>query len=454
MRKKYLGIYATTALAMLSLLASSLVAQQPRNRPATTAAPVNNLKIKYKTNMGGQSSESTTMIRGTRERSEMKLGGGMEIINITQCDLKRTVQLSDTAKKYVVTPMDAGGSDGPRASSPAAGGPSTSSRGGVVTYTTTSIDTGERRDMFGFKARHVKTTTTIQSSPDACSPTNQKIERDGWYIDFSYGLQCDINREQMMGGQYPQGGCRDRYQFKQVGTGRDGYPLIETTTMYGPDGQQIFTSSKEVVELSREPLDPALFDVPAGYTETTNTQELYMPAMPSMGSSVGDPSSSSQQAMEQYAAKAANETSEPGTIRVGVVQLNNRSGREVSTHALRERLISNIQDSGIEAIPLNALTPADAEAEAKAKRCDFILYTDIAVLKAGKLGGMFGRVAGVSGAGKTESKIEFRLFAVSDGSPRLQSSTSAKEEGDEASAGTAIDQQATMVKAEALKSKR
>ena len=98
------------------------VAQQPRNRPASTAAPVNNLKIKYKTNMGGQSSESTTMIRGTRERSEMKLGAGMEIINITQCDLKRTVQLSDTARKYVVTPMDAGGSDGARASSPAAVG--------------------------------------------------------------------------------------------------------------------------------------------------------------------------------------------------------------------------------------------------------------------------------------------------------------------------------------------
>jgi len=99
------------------------------------------------------------------------------------------------------------------------------------------------------------------------------------------------------------------------------------------------------------------------------------------------------------------------------------------------------------------MTPADAEAEAKAKRCDFILYTDIAVMKAGKLGGMFGRVAGVSGAGKTESKIEFKLFAVSDRSPRLQSSTSSKEEGDEASVGMAIDQQAAMVKAEALKGK-
>ena len=280
---------------------------------------------------------------------------------------------------------------------------------------------------------------------------NQKIERDGWYIDFSYGLQCEINREQMMGGQPAGGGCRDRYQFKQVGTGRDGYPLIETTTMYGPDGQAMFSSTKEVVELSREPLDPALFDVPAGYTETTNHQELYMPAM---GASMDQPSSSNHQSQDQSAGSTGNESSQPGAIRVGVVQLNNKSGRQISSDALRERLISGIQDDGVEAIPLNALTPADAEGEAKAKRCDFILYTDIAVLKASKVGGMFGRVAGVSGAGKTEAKMEFKLFAVSDGSAKLQSSTSAKEEGDEASAGLALEQEANMVKAEVLKSKR
>ncbi len=450
MTKRNLGIYSINALAMLCVLTSSLVAQQPRNRPPSTAAPVNNLKIKYKTNMGGQASESTTMIRGKRERSEMKMGAGMEIINITQCDLKRTVQLSDTAKKYVVTPMETvTASDPGGASAPVPATPST--RGGVVTYTTTSIDTGERRDMFGFKARHVKTTTLVQSSPDACSPMNQKIERDGWYIDFSYGLQCDINREQMMGGQFAGGGCRDRYQFKQVGTGRDGYPLIETTTMYGPDGQVMFTSTKEVVELSREPLDPALFDVPAGYTETTNTQELYMPAM---GVGMDQPSSSSAPSQDQSAGSTVNEASEPGAVRVGVVQLNNRSGREVSTDALRERLISSIQGDGVEAIPLNALTAADAEAEAVAKRCDFILFTDIAVLKASKVGGMFGRVAGVSGAGKTEAKMVFKLFAVSDKSARLQSSTSAKEDGDEASAGMALEQEANMVRTEVLKSRR
>lgn len=273
MRKESLRIYLPAALTMVCLLASAFVAQQPRKGPAGTPAKINNLKIKYKTTSGGQSSESLTMIRGSRERSEMQLGAGMEMITITQCDLKRNVQLGTAAKKYMVTPMDTGATTAAESTTKTA-----ATRGGVVTYTTTSIDTGERREMFGFTARHVKTTTTMQSSPDACTPVNQKIERDGWYIDFSFGITCDLNRSQMMGSPAAQGGCQDRYQFKQVGTGRDGYPLIETTTMYGPDGQAMFSSSKEVVELSREPLDPSLFDVPAGYTETANSQELYMTA--------------------------------------------------------------------------------------------------------------------------------------------------------------------------------
>ncbi|HKO95369.1 MAG TPA: hypothetical protein VJU86_00140 [Pyrinomonadaceae bacterium] len=451
MRTRSFGKYMSIAMVLLCLMVSSFVAQQPRKRPAATPAQVNNLKITYKTSAAGQTSESSTLIRGSRERTETKLGGGMEMISITQCDLKRTVQLSDTAKKYVITPMDTGSSSTATGTKTGtAGDPST--RGGVVTYTTTSIDTGERREMFGFTARHVKTTTTMQSSPDACTPVNQKIERDGWYIDFSYGLTCELNRSQMMGTPSAQGGCQDRYQFKQVGTGRDGYPLTETTTMYGPDGQAMFSSTKEVVELSREPLDPSLFDIPAGYTETTNSQELYMPATTGSMDHQGSQSQEDQQTSSEVAAASAS--SEMSVIRVGVVQLNNKSGRDISLESLRERLMGNLHGSGIEAVPLNALTASDAIIEAKAKGCAFVLLTDIAAVKANKLGGMFGRVTGASGAGKTESKIEFKLFAVSEGSPRIQSTASAKEEGDETSVGMAIDQEATIVKGEVLKSIR
>jgi hypothetical protein len=217
----------------------------------------------------------------------------------------------------------------------------------------------------------------------------------------------------------------------------------------------MFTSTKEVLELSREPLDAALFEVPGGYVETANIQELYgMPSMDANSQVIGgrQPVDNTQSGMS-----SAGNVKAPGTIRVGVVQVNNKTDHQVSEESLRERLKGNIQGSGVEAISLNATSPREAEAEAKAKQCDFILYTDITALKtsaAKKLGGMFGRVTGVGGIDKTESKIEFRLFAVSESSPRLRSSAVAKEEGDEASAGTAIDQEAKVVSAEVWKKNR
>ncbi|MDQ6653042.1 MAG: hypothetical protein M3Y84_09890 [Acidobacteriota bacterium] len=452
MRKRYLGLSMIGAVVLLVISASSFLAQRQRNRPAASPPPVSNLKVTYKTTMGqGQSSESTTMIRGPRERSEMHLGPGLDIVSLTQCDLKRTIQFSDKARKYVVTPMEAGNSSssgGAEANDVAE--PAAASRGGVITYVMTSTDTGERKEMFGFNARHVKTVTSMESSPDACSQLKQRIETDGWYIDFSATFNCELGRTGMMASRPPRGGCQDRVRSRRVGTGRTGFPLIETTTMYGADGRAMFTSTKEVLELSREPLDAGLFEVPNGYVETTNSQELY--GMPSMDANSQVPVDNNQSGVSN-----AGNVKAPGTIRVGVVQINNKTDHQVSEESLRERLKGNIQGSGVETISLNATSPREAETEAKAKQCDFILYTDITTLKtsaAKKLGGMFGRAAGVGGIDKTESKIEFRLFAVSEPSPRLQSSAVAKEEGDEASAGTAIDQEAKVVSVEVRKKNR
>ena len=142
-------------------------------------------------NTGGQTMESVTMLKGARERSETNTGY-MNMVSIVQCDLKRTIQLSDSARKYVITSMETSDSSGSAPSSAVPSGPAEPSRrGGVVTYTTTSIDTGERKEMFGFTARHIKSSTVTESSPDACNPMKQRIERDGWYIDFSFGLDCN-----------------------------------------------------------------------------------------------------------------------------------------------------------------------------------------------------------------------------------------------------------------------
>jgi hypothetical protein len=283
------------------------------------------------------------------------------------------------------------------------------------------------------------------------------METDGWYIDFSFGLNCERGASSM-GGPPARGGCRDRVRFNRQGAARTGYPLMETTTSFGPNGSVAYTSTKEVVELSREPLDASLFDVPAGYVETTNTQELYgMPSIDAITSQMAKERPPVED--DQGNVSPSGNAKAPGSIRVGVVQINNKTDRQISTESLRERLLGEIQGSGIDAISLNASSAGEAEAEAKAKQCDFILYTDITALKtsaAKKLGGMFGRATGVgsSGIDKTEAKVEFKLFAVNESSPRLQSAATAKEEGDEASAGTAIDQEAKQVSAEARKKSR
>ena len=439
-------------LAVMILLSAFIgadsVMAQTRTRPAAQKPAAADLKIKYRSTTGGQTMESATMIKGARERSEMSFGGGMQMVTITQCDLKRTVQISDAVQKYMITPMETGTTSTQPVSNSAATTPQPTKRGGVVTYTTTATDTGERKQMYGFTARRVKTSLKIESSPDACSPANQRMETDGWYIDFAANFDCDLERARVQQTPVATGGCRDRIVFKRQGTARTGYALSETTTMYGPDGSVTFTSSKEVVELSRDPLDPALFDIPAGYTEARDTSEFY--GVPSAASMMSQSNDQQPQANTSNQPTPSTGPKRPGVLLVGVVTINNKAGKPVSIDALRQRLIGNIESSGIDAIPLNAISPAEAEIEAKAKQCDYILYTDISALKtsaAKKLGGVFGRVAGVQGIDKTEAKVEFKLFAVGETSPRLQASASAKEEGDEASAGTALDTEAQQVAA-------
>jgi hypothetical protein len=450
-------IFGVCALAAASLA----LAQQNK-----TPRPQADLKITYKVSMSAgatamPASESTSMIKGVRERTEDHRGYGGDSVSIRQCDLRRTLQLNDKTRKYIITPMETNDSASAPATPAARPAPAEPARrGGVVTYITSSIDTGERKEMFGFTARHVKTSTRIESSPDACNVQKQRFEQDGWYIDLNFGLNCEAGRSPMTGRPAAPGGCQDRIQFRREGAGRIGFPLIETTTVYGPNDQPQFTSTKEVIELSRQPLDAALFDVPAGYAEARDWQELN--GQPDASAMMADAMGRNRQQAEatstneMAAGAAATESKKPGTIRIGVVQINNRTDHSVSTESLRERLVAAIESSNIEAVPLNASSPAEADAEAKVKQCDFVLFTDIAALKssaAKKLGGMFGRATGIGSGGvdKTEAKVEFKLIPVGESSPRLQSSAGAKEEGDDASAGAALDTEAKMVSAAARK---
>ncbi|HSP63525.1 MAG TPA: hypothetical protein VLQ90_11130, partial [Pyrinomonadaceae bacterium] len=379
------------------------------------------------------------------------------MITVTQCDLKRTIQINDRARKYTITPMETDDSSGGAGEStpsapPSSGGPSR--RGGLVTMTVNTIDTGERKEMFGFTARHLKRTTLMQSSPDACQQQQMKIETDGWYINLEYGLSCSTAKPSQMGGRPAPQGCRDRTQFKRTGPVNLGYPLIETTTMYGSDGSVQFTMSKEVIELSRQTLDAALFDVPAGYSEAKSQQEMY--AQPSVADKMAtgrQQESQSSSTGESSMSRTPSAANAAGRVKIGVVEFNNKAKASVSTDSLREQLIGMLNGDGLDAIALNASSPSEAAIEAKAKGCGYILYTDISTLKTAsagkKIGGLLGRATGVGSGdtGKSEAKFDFRLVPAGGSSPTVQSSASSKEDTQEASISSALEGEARAVAA-------
>ena len=228
------------------------------------------VKVKSKQTISGQSYESTTYIKGKRQRSET-LGG---MVNITQCDLRRGVQLNTNSKTYMVNPF------APTMQTTAKTSAVTDKNGviqtgGRVTTTVTIKDTGERKQMFGYTARHLIITMETVSSPDACSKSNMKMQTDGWYIDAAFALDCDNEAAYQNYTNNRAGGCQDKYDMKTVGTAKRGFPVYERTTRFDESGKESYSMISEVVEFSQSTLDASLFDVPEGFREVADASQMY-----------------------------------------------------------------------------------------------------------------------------------------------------------------------------------
>src|SRR5262249_48985492 len=128
---------------------------------------------------------------------------------------------------------------------------------GIVMMTTTIVDTGERKTVFGLQARHVKTTMDKQPAPGACDPAKQHIEMDGWYVDLPIQAAPPDNPQ-------TPATCEDQLKVTQTGDPKAlGFPVSYATTVAGEDGKSTSTSM-EIVELEITNLDAALFEVPPG----------------------------------------------------------------------------------------------------------------------------------------------------------------------------------------------
>ena len=405
------------------------------------------VKVKSRTTMSGQTTENTTYIKGKRQRTEQNMGGS-QIVSLTQCDLKRGIQLNPQTQVYIINSW-ADDTTTPTTTTQTGNVRTEVKKGGVITTTITTKDTGETKKMFGFVARHLIITTESEASADACTPMKKtKMETDGWYIDAAFALDCDYNN----GGYYNSynpGGCRDKYNVKQIGgTAKRGYPVIEKMTMFDESGKPSFTMTSEVIELATATLDAALFEVPQGWREVKDSSALYTSmaqtsqssnssyssqtssmSYPSTSTPTSNPTSNSTLGSMNSSDSPANSaaTLEPkkeGVVRVGLVGVKTGAvGEGVNAAelagAIQNTLAQYVKGTKVEIVPLEAKLASAIDAEAKEKECDYVLYATVSHKKGGGgfgFGKALGAVVAQTGGGawgNTAANVAGRVAATS-----------------------------------------
>jgi hypothetical protein len=394
-------------LAILIVLASSLglpaaaQTQKPPAKPAPKTAPPATAKpatakppdavtppappppqdVRFKSTYttGDMRTESVTYLKGERERFEFQ-----DMVLLKQRDQKRTIQISKAANAYLVSP------DGMPApivpGTPAATPPKPA---GVITVATTIVDTGERKEVFGRQARHVKSTIDKQPMAGACDTTRQRFETDGWYIDAPGTQTLPTSPEQSV-GTMPDG-CADKIHATSNGDPKVfGFPIAYTTTMTGDDGKPMI-ARMEVTEFEQTTLDPTLFEIPPGMNAALNLREL---------SKALSDANEVKLAGDSAAPPVAPAPKTPGVIRIAVPEFANKTPQAVDTRTLRQRLITNLGELKFEGVPMAAAPLADLQKRANDLGYDYLLVaevTDLKVSKPGALGGLMKAASGVAG---------------------------------------------------------
>ena len=411
-------------------------------------ATAEDLHIKKNVSVNGYVVSTTdTSIKGARTRDVNQLPTG-NTVTLRQCDLKRTVTVNENAQTYYVAddPKDAAAA---RAAALATGAAVPETTGGKIDITTTITDTGERKPMFGYTARHLKIKVAQEASQNACNPVHQSFEIDGWYADLGKELAgCSTQ----VGPPVPHAqGCTDTIVNHRSGSGKPGYPLAENITMPTPDGSTT-TVNISVSQLQKQPLEDALFDIPAGYRQVNSLVELNPatvapqvaqqqqapPATGGMqqGNAAGHPSAAqmmmnpaaqmafqknamgqaqqmgmggamangmmggmgsmggNQPASAPVAAPQALGPKAAGKIRVGIAppdaQLGqgNNAGADYST-PIRNAIVALMSGPAVEIAALDSRIAMQLQAEAQQKQCDYVLFSSVAVKHSS--GGGFGK---------------------------------------------------------------
>jgi len=136
---------------------------------------------------------------------------------------------------------------------------------------TTTTDTGERKQIFGYTARRVIVTTKYVPL-DGSKAIAQESANDGWYIDLDTTLSCDPKYAPGARGHLFAAAPSEKVEFVDKGDAKLGFLVSSVssssssaTDMQPPPQQARPTSEIQVIQLQHGPLDPALFEIPPGF---------------------------------------------------------------------------------------------------------------------------------------------------------------------------------------------
>jgi hypothetical protein len=248
-------------------------------KSASQLPETSGIKMTVRHAVYGTSSELTTYFRPDARRVEYRnlIGHeyGPRIASIERCDLGEAIELNLDQREYDARPYPpkplakeelAKWGLRPAEVAPPSAAP--------LRIEITTVDTGERKDFFGHAARHIVTTRKETPLEGSHSEAQESVT-DGWYIDLDTRISCDFkwpaNKKGFarltIGNAAPE-----RTEFVQTGDAELGFPVEWKATSKSeftlPDGTKKETTSKNdmrIVEFVEGPLDPALFEAPAGF---------------------------------------------------------------------------------------------------------------------------------------------------------------------------------------------
>jgi hypothetical protein len=247
--------------------ASSPVSGEPQHPSAPADLKVITRTINRAPENHSVTNTQTLYVKGARLRSDITVrmdeGESRPVsTTIMRCDERRVLLLNPDARTYALTPaLDA--SDEAMSARVTFARPLP--RGADVEITIDAVDTGERRSIGSYEARHVITTRKFDPSPGAQTPRSETVT-DGWYIDvpaFDCATRTDSSAAFLIGYVQRDGSPPDSFHLNRLGTARTGYAIAEIVR-YTAGGRTSITKTA-LVEASDAPLASTVFDVPDGY---------------------------------------------------------------------------------------------------------------------------------------------------------------------------------------------